>query len=86
MLFDPAQAGLELADQDSVADDDRMIFDHRAPEADNLIAEFLPGRIDPGVYGQDVGRDSGGQRIDVRLKLGTGFREIRAKIAQRSQD
>jgi hypothetical protein len=52
MLFYPAKARLEFADQDSVADNHRMIFDHRAPEAHNLIAELLAGRIDPGAYGR----------------------------------
>lgn len=86
MLFDPAKARLELADQDAVANNDRMIFDHRAPEAHNLIAELLAGRIDLGVYGQDVECDSGGQRADFRLKLGAGFRGICANVAQRPHD
>ena len=65
---------------------DGMIFDHRAPEADDLVAELLSGRLDLSVYGQDIGGDGGRQRTDLRLKLGLGFRDVCANITQRSQD
>ena len=41
VLLDAAEAGLELADEDAVADDRGMILDHGAAEPDDLLAELL---------------------------------------------
>ena len=43
MLLDAAHAGFEFADEDAVADDRGMVFDHRAAESDDLFAELLAG-------------------------------------------
>ena len=43
MLLDAAQAGFELADQDAVAYDGRVVFDHGAAQSDDLLAQLLAG-------------------------------------------
>ena len=52
MLLDPADTRLELADDHAVADDRRVVVDHRAAKSDNLLAELLTG-------GQEIGGDVG---------------------------
>ena len=86
MLLDPAKARLGLADQDCVTDNDRMVVDHRAPQAHDLVAELFAGCVDLGVYSQDIGSDVGPQRTHFGLKLGLGLRHIRANITKRPQD
>ena len=49
----PGEARLELAEQNSVTDDDGMIFDNRGPEAHALIAELFAVRVDLGANDQD---------------------------------
>ena len=44
----PAQVAARARPE--VKPNDGMIFDHRAPEAHDLVAELLAGRVDPGVY------------------------------------
>ena len=41
MLLDAAQPGLQIADNHPVTDHRGMLFDHRAAQADDLLAEFL---------------------------------------------
>jgi hypothetical protein len=43
MLLDPADARLEVADQDPVPDDRGVVVDHRAAQSNNLFAELLTG-------------------------------------------
>ena len=52
MLLDPADTRLELADDHAMADDGRMVVDHRPAKSDNLLAELLAG-------GQEIGGDVG---------------------------
>ena len=41
MLLDPAHAGFEFADQDSVADDGGVVLDDGAAQPHDLLAQFL---------------------------------------------
>ena len=56
VLLDAAHARFELADQDAVAEDGGVIFDDRAAQAHDLLAQLLAGR-------QDIGRDVCAQRM-----------------------
>jgi hypothetical protein len=58
MLLDAPHARLKLADQNAVADDGGMVFDHRATQSDDLFAELLAGR-------EEVGRDIGPEAVHV---------------------
>jgi hypothetical protein len=44
MLLDPADTGLELADDHAVSNDRDVIVDHCAAQSDNLFAELLTVR------------------------------------------
>ena len=43
MLFDPAHASFEFANQDSVAYDRRMVLHNGAAQPNDLFAQFLAG-------------------------------------------
>ena len=50
MLLDAAHARFELADQVAVAGDGGVVFDHRATQALDLLAQFLGQRQNIGRY------------------------------------
>ena len=81
MLLDPAHARFEFADQDPVADDDRMIFDDGAAQAGDLVAELLARRlvlgVGPRLHRREVRSDVGAQGLHVGLQLGPEFAEFR---------
>ena len=80
MLLDPTHARFEVADQDPMADDDRMIFDHRAAQAVDLLAELLARRlvlgVGPRLHRREVRGDVGAQRAHFRFQLGLEFTEV----------
>ena len=53
------QPGLELADQNPMADRDGVAFDHCATQADDLFAHRLDFRVDLAVHHQKVRGDVG---------------------------
>jgi hypothetical protein len=74
VLLDPAHARLELADQNAMADDRGMVFDYRAAQPDDLLAQLLAGR-------KEIGGDIGAQRMEVGSDIGAervqvGFRRM----------
>lgn len=46
MLLDPAQSGVNIADQYGVADGRAVVVDNGAAQADDLLAQFLAQAID----------------------------------------
>jgi hypothetical protein len=88
-LFDPLDALLEIADQDTVADDGGMIFGQGSPDADDLLAGFFPECGDLFIHVQEVGRDIRSKRVylslQLSLQLGFDFGDIGPEIAQMPQ-
>jgi hypothetical protein len=72
MLLDPADTRLELADDHAMADDGRMVVDHRAAKSDNLLAELPTG-------GQHIGGDVSAKRVHVGGDVGTKGLQIRLR-------
>src|SRR5579863_10228478 len=60
---------VELADEHPVADDGGVVFNHRAAEPHDLLADLLAGR-------EEVGGDNGPQGVHVGLRG-----EVRANLA-----
>ena len=60
MLLQPANAVLQLADQQPAPDDGGVVFDQGAANADDLLAGFL-------LHIQQVGSDVGPQRVQIDL-------------------
>ncbi len=54
MLFEPANAALEIANEDAVADDRRVILDDGAAQPDDLLAGLLVLRRLPCFRGDEV--------------------------------
>jgi hypothetical protein len=95
-LFDPLDALLEIADQDTVADDGGMIFGQGAPDADYLLAGFFPERGNLFIHVHEVGGEIRPKRVHLRphvrpqrahvgLQLGFHLRNIGPQIAQMPQ-
>jgi hypothetical protein len=67
MLLETMQARVQIADQDAVTDDRRMIFNERAAQRDHLLAQFLVGEKEIGRNLASLGSEHGAKRGDIRL-------------------
>lgn len=72
MLLDPAQARLEIADDEPMTGHGRVVLDRRAAPADDLLARLLLDPADLLSHDDEVRGDIGPQRIGLEAKIGSG--------------
>ncbi len=99
VLLDTAQPRLELADDDATPDDGGVVFDERAAQPDDLLAEVLArvlvfGGL-PRFHCQQVGGDIRAEGVHLRSDVGdvglgrhvgAYLRHVGAHVAQQLQD
>jgi hypothetical protein len=90
MLFDPPDAGLEIADDRPVPNHRRVVFDNGAAQADDLLAELL-ARLeqvcrDVGAQRVHVCGDVGAQRLDIRFQFSFHLGRVGSHIAKDLKD
>ncbi len=86
MLLDATQARLQLADENAMADDGGVVFDHGPTQPDDLLPGLLVLCRLPSVHRQQVGGNIGAQRMEVALQLRTHVAHFRTHVAKQLQD